>query len=164
MLFCFCGVDFATDKWPSVDVRVGQSKSLVELETNEQNMATNDVTAAELAILEELWKVGKSSIKELAQTLYGASTPSDIATVQKLLGRLEGKECVGRNRETWPNEFYATIDRDALIGHRLQVTADQLCDGTMGTLLTHLVQSQKLNGRERQRLRKLLDELDTKKQ
>jgi len=33
----------------------------------------------------------------------------------------------------------------------------------MGTLLTHLVQSKQLNSRERQRLRKLLDELDEKK-
>ena len=148
--------------WLKIDV--GQTNHFVDLETIEQTMTTNDVTPAELAILEELWKVGKSSIKELAQTLYGASTPSDIATVQKLLGRLEGKQCVSRNRDTWPNEFFATIDRDALIGHRLQATADQLCDGTMGTLLTHLVQSQTLNGRERQRLRKLLDDLDTKKQ
>jgi predicted transcriptional regulator len=126
-------------------------------------MTTRDVTTAELAILEELWLTGRMTIKDLAQKLYGASTPSDIATVQKLLGRLEAKNCVGRDREKWPQVFFATIAREELIGERLQATADELCEGAMGTLLTHLVQSQQLGSRERQRLRKLLDDLDEKK-
>jgi predicted transcriptional regulator len=126
-------------------------------------MTTRDVTTAELAILEELWVVGRMTIKDLAQKLYGASTPSDIATVQKLLGRLEAKNCVGRDREKWPQEFFSTIAREELIGERLQATADELCEGAMGTLLTHLVQSQQLNPKERQRLRKLLDDLDSQK-
>ena len=126
-------------------------------------MATRDVTTAELAILEELWVCKRSTIKDLAQKLYGASTASDIATVQKLLGRLEAKKCVGRDRDQWPQLFFATIAREELIGERLQATADELCEGAMGTLLTHLVQSQQLNPRERQRLRKLLDELDGRK-
>ena len=126
-------------------------------------MVTRDATTAELAILEELWLCEKSTVKDLAQKLYGASTASDIATVQKLLGRLEAKQCVGRDREQWPQLFFATIAREELIGERLQATADELCEGAMGTLLTHLVQSKQLNSRERQRLRKLLDELDEKK-
>jgi len=128
-----------------------------------QLMTTRDVTTAELAILEELWQHQRMTIKDLAQRLYGASTPSDIATVQKLLGRLENKKCVARDREKWPQEFFATIDRDELIGERLQATADELCEGAMGTLLTHLVQSKQLSSRERQRLRKLLDQLDDTK-
>lgn len=47
---------------------------------------SKDVTAAELAIMEQLWKHESAAVKELSQRLYGASTPSDIATVQKLLG------------------------------------------------------------------------------
>ena len=50
-----------------------------------------DVTAAELAILEQLWNHESAAVKDLSGWLYGASTPSDIATVQKLLARLEGK-------------------------------------------------------------------------
>jgi predicted transcriptional regulator len=47
-----------------------------------------------------------------------------------------------------------------LVGQRLQATADELRNGAMGTLLTHLVRSQRLGSRERQRLRKLLDEME----
>ncbi|MEZ6129491.1 MAG: BlaI/MecI/CopY family transcriptional regulator [Planctomycetaceae bacterium] len=122
---------------------------------------SKDVTAAELAILEQLWEHSSAAVKDLSQWLYGASTPSDIATVQKLLVRLEGKGCVVRDRDTWPHQFRAAVGREELISQRLQATADQLCDGTMNTLLTHLVKSKKFNAKERSRLRKLLDDLDS---
>jgi len=122
---------------------------------------SKDVTAAELAILEQLWEHKSAAVKDLSQWLYGASTPSDIATVQKLLVRLEGKGCVVRDRDTWPHQFQAVVAREELISQRLQATADQLCDGTMNTLLTHLVKSKKFNAKERKRLRKLLDDLDS---
>ena len=118
-----------------------------------------DVTAAELAILEQLWQREEAAVKELSQWLYGSSTPSDVATVQKLLARLEAKGCVKRDREAWPHQFQATIDREDLISHRLQATADELSDGTISGLLTHLVKSRQFTARQRQNLRKLLDEM-----
>lgn len=121
---------------------------------------SKDVTAAELAILEQLWQHGTLAVKALSQSLYGASTSSDIATVQKLLSRLEAKGCVSRDREAWPHLFRALIARDELISQRLQATADELCDGTMSTLLTHLVRSKKFTARQRQNLRAMLDEME----
>jgi predicted transcriptional regulator len=120
-----------------------------------------DVTAAELAILEQLWQHASATVKNLSQSLYGASTASDIATVQKLLARLEAKGFVTRNRDQWPHQFRATIEREQLISQRLQATAEELCDGTLSTLLTHLVRSKQFSGRQRQRLRKLLDEMES---
>ncbi len=120
-----------------------------------------DVTAAELAILEQLWQRESAAVKDLSQRLYGASTPSDIATVQKLLARLEAKGFVSRDRDEWPHQFRATIVREELITQRLQATADELCDGTLSTLLSHLVHSKRFTSRQRQRLRQLLDEMDS---
>ncbi|QEG43604.1 BlaI/MecI/CopY family transcriptional regulator [Roseimaritima ulvae] len=122
--------------------------------------APPDATAAELAILEQLWQHGASSIKTLAQSLYGAATPSDIATVQKLLSRLEKKGFVQRNRGEWPHLFDAVVAREDLIAQRLQATADELCEGTMAKLLTHLVGSTKLTAAQRRRLRNMLDQMD----
>ncbi len=121
---------------------------------------TRDVTAAELAILEHLWSSGSTTVKDLAESLYGASSPSEVATVQKLLTRLESKGFVKRNRESWPHEFAAALERQELIRQRLQATAEELCDGTMGGLLTHLVKAKGFNSKQRNKLRKLLDELD----
>ncbi len=41
-----------------------------------------DVTAAELAILEQLWEHKSAAVKDLSRWLYGASTASDIAKVR----------------------------------------------------------------------------------
>lgn len=121
-----------------------------------------DVTAAELAILEKLWEHGSASAKDLSLWLYGSSGASDLATVQKLLTRLEAKECVSRDREKWPHIFYPSLSREDLISQRLQATADELCDGTLTSLISHLVQAKKLSAKQRQRLRQMLDELDQK--
>jgi predicted transcriptional regulator len=118
-----------------------------------------DVTDAELAILHFLWERGSATVRDIADALYPNGPASDVATVQKLLHRLEGKQCVRRNRKCWPHVFGPAIARENLIERRLQTTADTLCDGAMEPLLTHLVRS-RLSATERQRLRKLLDELD----
>ena len=119
-----------------------------------------DVTDAELAILQALWDCKKASVRELTERLYSEYSASQHATVQKLLERLEGKDCVRRDRDVWPHLFEAAIERSDLINRKLQQTADKLCDGSIQPLLTHLVKGAKLSAQERRSLRNLLDELD----
>src|SRR5262245_15075362 len=96
-----------------------------------------DVTDAELAILQALWERGQATVRELTERLYSEYSSSNHATVQKLLERLEAKDCVRRSRETWPHTFEAAIDRGDLIERKLQQTADKLCEGSIQPLLTH---------------------------
>ncbi|HTI49625.1 MAG TPA: BlaI/MecI/CopY family transcriptional regulator [Planctomycetaceae bacterium] len=119
-----------------------------------------DVTDAELAILQLLWERNRDTIRRLSETLYPNGTTVHYATVQKLLERLEGKKYVKRNRNDWPHTFQPTIDRSDLINRRLQITADKLCAGSLAPLLTNLVKASQLTAEERQSLRTLLDELD----
>jgi predicted transcriptional regulator len=119
-----------------------------------------DVTDAELAILQVLWDRGSATVRELAERIYSEYSASQHATVQKLLERLEAKECVRRDRGVWPHQFVASVAREDLIGRRLQQTADKLCDGAVQPLLTHLVKAAKLSDAERASLRALLDDLD----
>ena len=119
-----------------------------------------DVTDAELAILNLLWDRGQATVRELAEQLYAEYTPSNHATVQKLLERLKAKACVRRDRSNWPHRFEAAIERGDLIDRRLRQTADKLCDGAIQPLLTHLVKGARLSPEDRRSLRTLLDELD----
>ena len=118
-----------------------------------------DVTDAELAILQLLWERGPATVRDIAEKLYPKGTGSDLATVQQLLRRLEQKRCVLRDRKQWPQVFEAAIERGALIDRQLQTTADKLCEGSLEPLLTHLVRS-RLSTADRRKLRGLLDELD----
>jgi BlaI family transcriptional regulator, penicillinase repressor len=119
-----------------------------------------DVTDAELAILQVLWDRGRSTVRELTEQLYAEYSSSQHATVQKLLERLKAKGCVRRDRNVWPHLFEAAIERGDLIERRLQQTADKLCDGSIQPLLTHLVKGARLSATDRESLRSLLDELD----
>jgi predicted transcriptional regulator len=121
-----------------------------------------DVTDTELALLQVLWDNGAATIRQLTDSLYpGGGTPQ-YATVQKLLERLEAKGCVRRARTPPAHVFSAAIAREDLIGRRLQDMAEKLCGGSLTPLLTHLVRTKGLTAHERQELRDLIDELDSK--
>ena len=122
-----------------------------------------DVTEAELALLQALWDSGPATIRQLVERVYQQSGTSVYATVQKLLDRLESKGCVTRDRAGPVHVFRAAIDRDELIGRRLRAVADSLCGGSLSPLLTHLVQGKGLSEEERRELRSLIDQLDPKK-
>ena len=119
-----------------------------------------DITDAELAVMQVLWEQGPCNIRRITEVLYPDGKAAQYATVQKLLERLEAKDCVRRNRSGAVHSFTATINRDELIGRRLQSVAEKLCGGSWTPLLTHLVQNQKLSSTDRQALRDLIEELD----
>lgn len=116
-----------------------------------------DVTDAELAILQILWDEGPATIRKLTDALYPDGSSAQYATVQKLLERLEGKGYVARDRKPAIHVFAAAIDRDELIGRRLKAVADKLCGGSLTPLLTHLMQEARLTDNERRELRSLID-------
>lgn len=120
-----------------------------------------DITDAELNVLQVLWDQGTATVRELTEKLYKECTLSLTATVQKLLERLEGKKCVKRDRKTWPHQFSAVLKREELIARQLQTTANKLCEGELNPLLTCLVKAKGLSAEDRQSLRGLLDQLDT---
>ena len=122
-----------------------------------------DVTDTELAILQRLWDDGAATIRQLTDALYPGGGQAQYATVQKLLDRLEAKNCVRRDRAGAAHTFVAIVDRNELIGRRLQDMAEKLCGGSLTPLLTHLVRARRLTVRERDDLRALIDELEPRK-
>jgi len=118
------------------------------------------VTDAELAVLRVLWDRGPASVRAIADDQTGRGSPAHAATVQKLLERLEGKGWVARDRAGPVQLFRATADRDDLIGRRLRGIAEELCEGSLTPLLSHLVQKERLTPADRKALRDLIDRLD----
>ena len=120
-----------------------------------------DITDAELAVLQVLWEEGPQPIRRITEMLYPAGKAAQYATVQKLLERLESKECVTRDRTAAVHVFAASLGRDELVGRRLQAVAEKLCGGSWTPLLTHLVQGQRLSERDRHMLRQLIHDHDS---
>jgi predicted transcriptional regulator len=117
-----------------------------------------DVTEAELAVMQRLWEAGRSSIRQLADALYGSDAgPAQYATVQKQLERLEAKGFVDRDRSLYVHVFSPAVDRDELIGRRIRAMAEKLCGGSLVPILSHLARSKGLSQKERRALRELID-------
>ncbi len=119
-----------------------------------------DVTDAELRVLEVLWDRGPTTIREIRDRLYPDATASKAATVLKLLERLERKQFVCRDHGQEAQVFHVLVDRDGFVGGQLRRIAERLGGNSLTPLLTHLVQSASLTDQERSRLRELLDAED----
>jgi BlaI family transcriptional regulator, penicillinase repressor len=114
------------------------------------------VTEAELAVLDVLWDRGSSSAREITERLYPRGEAADVATVQKLLQRLEKKGFVARDRSQRVHQFSAAMPREEFAGRQLAGLAEKLSDGSLTPLLVHLVESNRLSRRELDELRALL--------
>jgi predicted transcriptional regulator len=117
------------------------------------------VTDAELDVLRVIWDEESATIRAIADRLYPGGEASEYATVQKLLERLEDKGHVAHRTEGRTNVYRARIGRDDLVARRLRDTAEQLCDGSLTPLLTHLVSAGRLSTEELRELRHLVERL-----
>ncbi len=121
-----------------------------------------DVTDAELAILKVLCREGSATIRQITDQLYPRQSDSDYATVKKLLARLEKKRFVRRSRKQMAHTFQAVLSLDELLGRRLEVLAENLCDGSSTPLLMHLIRTDEISKKQREQLRRLIQEIADK--
>jgi predicted transcriptional regulator len=118
-----------------------------------------DVTDAELAVLQVLWDQGAATRRQITDVLYPGGGPAHYTTVQKLLERLEAKHFVSRQRGGSVRTFTAAIGREELISRRLRDVAEKLCGGSLTPLLINLVRTESLSERELRDLQDLINDL-----
>ncbi len=117
-----------------------------------------DVTDAELAVLQVLWDEGPVTTRRISEQIYD-DPDAQYSTVKRLLTRLEDKGFVARDAGGPVLLFSATLTRDELIGRRIQAVADTLCEGSISPLLTQLAQADSLSQKQRQTLLDLIEDL-----
>lgn len=117
------------------------------------------VTDTELLVLQVLWDRGQATTREVCDEIYPDGSTSQYYTVQKLLERLEKRNCVQRDRSQRVHVFAAAIDRETLIQERLRGLSDALCGGSIIPMLTGLIQMRRWTASEQEELRDLLDQV-----
>jgi BlaI family transcriptional regulator, penicillinase repressor len=121
-------------------------------------MKLDQITDGELSILQVLWERGEAATREIAEEIYGEVTDPKVATVQKLIERLETKGCLTRDRSERAHRYRARVTQERFLRSRLQSLADRLCGGAIAPLMTTLVRSRGLSKPECDELRKLIEE------
>lgn len=122
-------------------------------------MKLQRVTDGELSILQVIWDRGEATTREITEAVFDEVTDSKMASVQKLIERLEAKGCIQRDRSQRAHRFRPLVSHEQFLQSRLQALADRLCDGDLLPLFTTLIQSKGLPDEERQRLHQLIHDL-----
>ncbi len=124
-------------------------------------MARNpqDVTQAEQAVLQVLWDRGPSTIRDVTAIVYPDDPETQYSTVKRLLARLVSKKFVVSDKQSFAHVFTAVVDREELVGRRLESLADSLCGGSLSPLVSSLAKSERLSQEQYDTLVDLIDEL-----
>lgn len=113
---------------------------------------------SELAVMELLWREGRSTARQILELLYPDAAKPQHGTVQRLLTRLEEKGYVVRDRDLGVNLFSPTLSKETYAGNQLEALANRLTEGSLVPMITGLVEDNKLSTAEIEKLRQILTE------
>ncbi len=112
-----------------------------------------DLTEREAELMEALWSNGPSTVSEVQAHIVDELA---YTTVLSHLRALESKGYIGHTGEGRAHRYHALIERvDAQKG-ALKALLSRLFRGSPDELLVHLVENEKLNPRQVQRIRERL--------
>lgn len=120
----------------------------------------SDVGAAELEALKVLWDEGPSTVRQVHGHLHARGRRVAYTTVLTMMTRLEQKGFLSSDKSGLAHVYKATVSRERVSRSRLKTLLSELYDGAAGSLVLHLVKSERLSTDEIAELQRLLDELD----
>jgi BlaI family penicillinase repressor len=107
-------------------------------------MAKPRVTRFELELLEQFWKLGAASVREIQESLPEKDRPA-YTTVQTIVYRMEEKKIVRRVKKIGnAHVFEALVTRKAVYRRLIDDLLD-LFGGSPAPVMSHLVESGKLS-------------------
>ena len=118
-----------------------------------------ELSQQEIRILEEFWKHGRLSIREILESFPKKQRPP-YTTVQAIIYRMEEKGALQRIRKIGnAHVFEAMVSREQARGHAIEDLLG-LFGGRTQTVMAHLVESGKLTRDDIRQAERLIDELE----
>jgi len=118
-----------------------------------------ELSKQEIKILEEFWKHGRLSIREIQESFPKKQRPP-YTTVQAIIYRMEEKGALQRIRKIGnAHVFEAMVSREQARGHAIEDLLG-LFGGCTQTVMAHLVESGKLTRDDIRQAERLIDELE----
>ncbi len=115
-------------------------------------------TAAELEILRELWRLGPSTVRDVHEALRERRV--GYTTVLKLLQIMTEKGLVKRDESQRAHVYEARVPQEQTETQLVRDLVDRAFGGSPGRLVMQALSSRKATPEERDRIRRLLDELE----
>lgn len=116
---------------------------------------------AELEVLKVLWDAGAPmTVREVLGVLQQNGRDLAYTTVLTMMTRLEAKGVVAANKSGPAYVYRPKVSRERVTKDRLQGLIEQLFNGTPGSLVLQLMQSERFSAGELAEFRSLIERLD----
>lgn len=117
------------------------------------------LTDAEWTVLDVLWQGGPLALGPIVEALK-APTGWSRTTVLTYLTRMEAKGLVVIDRGHDPHLYSTAVSREVCAARARRTLLDRVYRGSAGDLVAAFLKEEGLTAQERDRLRKLLDEME----
>jgi BlaI family penicillinase repressor len=117
------------------------------------------LTEAEWSVLQVLWKGKHFSLGEVVEALRPVTRWSRN-TVHTYLTRMENKGFVLIDRTSDPHRYAAEVSREDCARAERSVLLNKVYGGAVGDLVSAFLKESSITPQERERLRKLLDDME----
>jgi BlaI family transcriptional regulator, penicillinase repressor len=107
-------------------------------------MAKIRITRFELELMEQLWKLGTASVREIQESLPEKNRPA-YTTVQTMIYRLEEKKALRRIKKIGNAHVFEPLITRKAVYRRLIDDLLELFGGSAAPVMAHLVESGKLS-------------------
>jgi BlaI family transcriptional regulator, penicillinase repressor len=108
-------------------------------------------------IMQVLWDRGRANAREITEAL-NRTEPVAHSTVQTLLRQLEAKGAVGHEAEDRTFVFFPRLKEDRVKRTAARELLDRVFGGDVGSLVAHLLKSERISRHELDELRRLIDQ------
>jgi BlaI family penicillinase repressor len=117
------------------------------------------LTEAEWSVLQALWGGRRFSLGEVVEALRPVAGWSRN-TVHTYLTRMETKGLVRIDRTSEPHSYEAKVSREDCARQERNTLLNRVYGGAVGDLVTAFLKESSITHQERDRLRKLLDDME----
>lgn len=118
-----------------------------------------NLSEREWTVLNALWETGGAELGVLVNELF-KNTGWSRNTVLTYLTRMESKGLVRIDKEKYPHIYRATVNRESCQQQERQNFLHRVYNGSAGDLITAFLKEETISPEERERLRKLLDDME----
>jgi predicted transcriptional regulator len=106
-----------------------------------------------------VWKLERATVRDVYETMR-SSRQVAYTTVMTMMKILEEKGYLRKTRADRAHVYTPTRPRQQVVGAMVRDFVERVFDGAAGGLLLHLAKDRKLSKEERDRIRRLMDDME----